>query len=136
MFSFRIVVAALAVVGASGLAVGQEPPRDLTDWSITKRPTIGPAEPFVFPDPPDEVRKGFEGETKVTLCIDAAGRPNAVRVTKSSGHPALDEFTRKWVEEKARFNPAEAAGKKVAVCGYAFTWMWKIPKEEPPETSR
>ena len=80
-----------------------------------------------FDYPSEAVRKKLEGTVRLTMCVNANGRPNSISVVESSGHPVLDEAARKWFARKARLRPAEATGTPVEVCNYTFEWTWNLP---------
>jgi TonB family protein len=131
----RAVLVTLGFMLATGPAVGQELPRDVGDPSITNLPSLLVGQAFAFEYPGVAVRDGLEGEVMINTCVNASGKPNTVKVSRSSGHAVLDEATRILIARHARFKPAEAAGIPIAVCNYSFIWVWKLPGR-PPETSR
>lgn len=99
-----------------------------TEAGVT-RPSIGPG--FVQPEYPAEaIAQHLEGETTVSACVAAGGQARVQDLVKSSGHRLLDEATVKAVES-SQFRPGMRAGVPVDTCGYALTWVWKIPPEGP-----
>jgi TonB family protein len=120
----RAAVVAIGFLAAGGFAEGEEPPRDINDPSVTKRPMADASKIalIVLDYPSQAVRKKLEGRVKLIMCVNAAGKPNSVSVVESSGHPVLDEAARKWFSRKARLKPAEATGTPVEVCNYTFEW--------------
>jgi protein TonB len=65
------------------------------------------------PYPPQARQQGVEGTTILRLTVDAEGKPRNVRVSKSSGHTALDEAAVAHVRQ-AQFSPALKDGEPVA----------------------
>lgn len=53
-------------------------------------------------------RRGTEGTARVAIVIDAAGRPDGVRIAASSGSPLLDEEVERMVARAAPFPPLPA----------------------------
>jgi TonB family protein len=69
----------------------------------------------VFGYPPEAYRQGIEGEVRLRLYVDSAGRvvPESTRVASSSGTPALDSAAMASAAD-LRFAPAHRAGVPVA----------------------
>jgi TonB family protein len=117
----------IATLTFGGAAAAQQAVRDVGDPSITSRPRLDFTISPLLDYPEAAMRKRLEGDVKIRTCVDASGAANTVSVLESSGHPILDEASRKWTAERARFKPAEAGGVPVAVCNYVFTYAWKAP---------
>lgn len=65
--------------------------------------------------PSSSLRNEEEGVTTVRVDVSPEGRVTSCSVTKSSGHPALDNETCKLMQRRARFTPAtDTSGAKVA----------------------
>jgi protein TonB len=65
------------------------------------------------PPYPEQARQqGVEGTVVLQLTVGADGSPGHVRVSRSSGHAALDEAAIAHVR-RARFSPALKDGKAV-----------------------
>ena len=129
MGAVRAAISALGFLAVAGLAEGQEARRDINDPSVTKRsmPDASNIALMFFDYPSEAVRKKLEGTVRLTMCVNANGRPNSISVVESSGHPVLDEAARKWFARKARIRPAEATGTPVEVCNYTITWVSSLP---------
>lgn len=126
-----IVLTALLALGA-GVATAQ--PRDIADPSITKKPMIDAANVTPPPYPGAALHKGLEGDVSIKVCVDEKGRTTSAEMAKSSGHKELDDAALGWVKQQARFVPAQAGGKAVAVCNYTFTYSWTIGRKAPDRT--
>lgn len=59
-------------------------------------------------------RKGWEGLVLLRVRVDAQGRPQEVRIERSSGHRLLDRTAREHVLTRWRFHPAIHEGRPVA----------------------
>jgi protein TonB len=77
------------------------------------------------PYPLIEERGGYEGNTSLSLCIDARGRVTTASLVTSSGRPRLDEAALKWVKD-ARFSPGTIDGAARAVCGHSVVYEWRL----------
>lgn len=120
----RTIALAAALSGA-GVSIAQTPPLDVSDPSITKKPTLD-ARYSRPPEYPLQAIKGRQqGEAKLTVCLNASGRVTSHTQTQSSGHKALDDATVDFLKH-ARFKPAEVDGKAVAVCGHGHTQIWNL----------
>jgi periplasmic protein TonB len=63
--------------------------------------------------PPASIRNEETGSLVVHVNVDATGNPTSVSVTKSSGHPRLDEAAKSWLMT-CRFRAPTVDGKPVA----------------------
>lgn len=126
----RAVLLAVAVTTSASAAHAQAP-LDLSDSlvaeSLTKKPRIDTTG-IKSPKYPEPARRALQqGEVVVATCVDESGSVTSARVEKSSGFPILDDASIKWITSDAKFMPAEANGKPVAVCNYKFTYVWSLP---------
>jgi len=69
-----------------------------------------------------------EGVTGFSVSIDANGRVTACRITRSSGHPDLDDATCKNITRRARFKPATDGNGDPVSDTWASSVRWQIPK--------
>ena len=130
---YRSMVLTGLLVLCAGVAAAQQP-RDITDPSITKKPMIDAANVVPPPYPGAALYKGLEGDVVIKVCVDEKGKTTSAELSKSSGHKELDDAAVSWVRQRARFLPAQASGKAVAVCNYAFNYTWTIDKKRPDRT--
>lgn len=79
--------------------------------------------------PRSALRAGREGTVSVRYTVEADGRVSDCRVTRSSGHPDLDETTCRLIERRFRYRPArDSAGRAVPdVLGWKQSW-WQEPR--------
>lgn len=121
MTSLRAAALALVSFSACGPAAAQVLPA--TDPSVQSRP-----QPLWNQPLPEYPRTAFnagqEGVSGYSACVDASGRVTKVDVAKSSGSKQLDDAGLVWLRS-ARLQPAQAAGKPVAVCGWILEYEWK-----------
>jgi protein TonB len=121
-------------LGGTGKATGVGPFGPAVDGSGTERKTVSAPPPKPEPvakpkgpsrspkvlnwtDPPypEQARQqGIEGTVVLKLTVQENGAPNNVRVSKSSGHAALDEAAVAHVR-RARFSPALKNGEETAM---------------------
>lgn len=81
-------------------------------------------------------RARAEGTVFVEFRVDTDGSVSGCKVTRSSGHAALDAVTCRLVERRFRYQPAtDASGAPVpATIATSFTWTLRAPEGGPPET--
>ncbi len=96
------------------------PPRPPPPPRVTQRtaPTVdlkrSPSTDDYYP--PASRRANEEGVATIKTCVTPEGRASGgADVTKSSGHPRLDEAAVKWAA-RARFKPGTEDGKPVEAC--------------------
>lgn len=77
------------------------------------------------PYPIAAIRAQEQGDTMLTLCVNAAGHVTDAKVASSSGHASLDNAALKWMGH-ARFKPAMLNGKPAAMCNYNITYKWNL----------
>jgi protein TonB len=127
-----------------------DPPLDDSTLYVDPRPVIKPSiEPAVTPTfTPSRVRPrnqpsswlstddypraplvdGIEGTAAYRLIVGTNGRVSACEITRSTGNGQLDAATCKFIERRARFEPAtDQTGAKV-VGSYTGTVTWEIPE--------
>lgn len=121
----RVSIIALVACCLALPAVAQET-LTIGDPAITKKPRISAN--GSFPEYPSAAaRAGQSGETMIRTCVDVDGKPHDAELVISSGFTALDDAALAWIAKgDARFEPAEASGKPVAVCDYKFTYVWEL----------
>ncbi len=70
------------------------------------------------PDYPREaLRRGAEGVVQLQILVDASGRPQEVRIHRSSGHRDLDQAALRHVLRHWTFQPAMRDGRAVPATG-------------------
>lgn len=78
--------------------------------------------------PTRDIRQGNEGTATFLLAITADGKVSNCQITRSSGHPGLDEATCSKVSQRARFDPAkDETGQRVSGT-YTGRITWVIPE--------
>jgi len=100
--------------GTSSVAPSPPPPPNLEPPPKPRGPSR-PPKVLNWTDPPypEQARQqGIEGTVVLQLTVGADGLPGNVRVSRSSGHAALDEAAIAHVRQ-ARFSPALKDGKAV-----------------------
>ena len=103
--------------GSVGASAPASPPPPEPSPAPSPRPK-GPSRPpkvlnWTDPPYPEQARQqGVEGTVVLRLTVGADGTPSDVRVSRSSGHAALDEAAIAHVR-RARFSPALKDGKAV-----------------------
>jgi protein TonB len=95
------------------------PPRK----SVRIAPKILPAAPP--PYPAAQIRLKQEGNSGLSVCIDANGRVSSASLASSSGSDKLDEAALKWVRS-ARFKPATVDGAPQPICGHSVVYEWRL----------
>jgi protein TonB len=105
------------VARASGDGSSKIPGNDAT----TARASAGAlgAKPGYLRNPhpsyPEDARAaGHQGTVMLYVKVNAEGRVLSVRISKSSGHPSLDERARSTVANQWSFKPAKAGGIAIA----------------------
>jgi len=69
-----------------------------------------------------------EGVTKVSVCVDLAGKISNVKILKGSGFDRLDAATTKELPRQ-RMTPAKGTdGKPIAVCDHIMDIEWKLER--------
>jgi protein TonB len=77
------------------------------------------------PYPPQSLRAGEEGTTRLEVCVTAQGRVQSVSVVGNSGFPRLDEAAARWMRN-ARFKPGSVGGVPQAMCGHDVLYQWRL----------
>ena len=84
---------------------------------------------FKEPEYPSASRRaGEEGETRLSVCVDAEGRTSNAKIIKSSGSDRLDQAALKSLGNN-RVDPATGSdGKPIAMCNppWDITWVWRL----------
>jgi predicted lipoprotein with Yx(FWY)xxD motif len=101
------------------------PIHDAKDPLVTVQPVRLKGDPPRYPSA--SLRQREQGSTNSSMCIDAEGRPQYVMTEMSTGHTRLDAATRNWFWRFVSFTPGKAGDKPVTVCGFTFSFDWKIP---------
>jgi len=70
-------------------------------------------------------RAGEQGTTQLDVCVASNGRVTSATVSRSSGHPRLDDAAAKWIRGE-RFQPAKINGAAQAVCGHKVVYEWSL----------
>jgi TonB family protein len=78
--------------------------------------------------PRDALRSNREGTTGFNLVVGKDGRAQQCTISKSSGHPDLDTATCKAMMRRARFEPAQDAGRNPVEGKFSSRVSWKVPK--------
>jgi protein TonB len=75
--------------------------------------------------PRSALRAGAQGSVSVSFTVGPSGRVEQCRVTRSSGHPDLDETTCRLILRRFRYRPAlNAAGDPVPeTMRKAYDWL-------------
>ncbi len=101
--------------GGSGEASAEPAPAPIIE-PISPKPRGVTRPPAVLnwtdpPYPQQARQQGVEGTTVLRLMVNAEGRPENVRVYRSSGHRALDDAALAHVKSAAWFSPALEDGR-------------------------
>lgn len=65
------------------------------------------------PYPGTARQNGNEGTVRLSVSLDANGKPQAVTLLRSSGHPELDKAAQDYVKARWTFYPAQRDGQNV-----------------------
>lgn len=104
------VADSVADVG-TGIADTAEPGPPMTGAHLAYK--SNPAPPY----PLESLRNQDTGTVLLEVLVDVDGRPIEVKVSRSSGHRALDASARRQVLTKWRFKPAMRNGRAVQAIG-------------------
>ena len=77
--------------------------------------------------PGSALRREEEGTARYSLTIGANGRVEDCRITGSTGSSQLDAATCRFIERRARFDPAKDADGKAVAGTYSGQVTWQIP---------
>ncbi|HNR92015.1 MAG TPA: energy transducer TonB [Dokdonella sp.] len=107
-----------AITDVTDRPVPMAPPPPPPKAVVRTNPTVDrrsqPTEDYY---PPASKRAEEEGVATVRVCVGTNGRVTGTpTVTKSSGHPRLDEAAIRWASRGARFRPGTEDGKPVESC--------------------
>lgn len=79
--------------------------------------------------PPDyprsSIRANEQGNSAISVCIDARGRVSSATLASTSGYATLDNAALKWVRN-ARFTPGKLDGVAQSVCGHTVVYEWNL----------
>lgn len=91
---------------------------------VATPPRSDPRRPLTQPEyPPSSRRAGEAGTVILEVYVNANGRPEEVRVKKSSGYPKLDDAAMREVRRSWRLVPGTEDGKPVPMWGqFAVTF--------------
>ncbi|KUO54730.1 MAG: hypothetical protein APF82_07085 [Sphingomonadales bacterium BRH_c42] len=73
------------------------------------------------------IREGLQGTANFRLEIAANGQVNACKITRSTGHAALDLATCELITRRARFTPATDGNGAAARGVYTSSIRWQLP---------
>ena len=76
---------------------------------------------------PRWVREGMYGSASFRLDVAANGRVENCRITRSTGHDALDKATCDLIAKRARFNPAKDGTGNAIAGSYSGAIDWVLP---------
>lgn len=116
-------LALLAAITAAAAAPGEDPgkPRLLNVQDLVT------AEDY----PLVSLRKEEQGTVMVKVRVDVSGLVTSCTVTKSSGHPALDEQTCALFRARAQFEPARDRRGRGTESDYIQKVTWKLASTPP-----
>jgi protein TonB len=78
--------------------------------------------------PPEAEREGVEGDVRLRVSLDEAGRVHGVRVLAGLGH-GLDQAAMEALKHRCHFKPAVARdGRTVAFVIQSYTFHFELPR--------
>lgn len=83
--------------------------------------------------PTEALASQAQGTVRVTLEVDADGRPTACAIAKSSEFPILDSTTCDLLMQRARFKPARDDKGNAVAGDHSQNVRWEIPAPTPVE---
>ncbi|HOY78630.1 MAG TPA: energy transducer TonB, partial [Hyphomonadaceae bacterium] len=90
---------------------------------VRSRPVLLKQSP---PDyPASAIRANEQGNSAISVCVDARGRVSSASLANSSGSTTLDNAALKWVRN-ARFTPGKLDGVAQSVCGHTVVYEWNL----------
>ena len=106
------------------------PPAPTPSFSpVSARPSNGPAGWITNADYPSApLRRSEEGTAGYRLVIGSDGRVDDCQITASTGSRALDTATCRFLERRARFDPAKDQSGRNVVGTYTGQVTWDIPE--------
>ena len=117
--------------GGTGTAlILPDPPTPTPSFAPSSpMPLNGPAGWIANADYPRvALTRGWEGMTNYRLAIGVDGRVTSCSIVASSGHQALDEAACRFIQRRARFEPAvDGSGRDVAGSFFGAV-TWQIPR--------
>lgn len=124
----RYAVSALIAGLLFATPASAQTPVDYREPSVTVAPKFDPRKSIPPEYPSASMRADETGTTKLRLCLDKSGKVTEVTLTESSGSQRRDDATIAWVKKGARFSPAKSSDVLVAVCGYPWQQVWRLPR--------
>ena len=76
--------------------------------------------------PAASIRAEEEGTTKVSVCVDTAGKISNVKMLKSSGFARLDEATLKELPRQRMTAAKGTDGKAMQMCDHVMEIVWEL----------
>lgn len=73
------------------------------------------------------INREWTGTARFELQISARGRVTDCRITRSTGHDALDNATCQLIAKRARFNAATDSSGQAVSSTYANSVLWQLP---------
>lgn len=106
-----------------------DPPRPTASFApVSASPRNGPAGWITNADYPSApLRRQEEGTAAYRLVIGSDGRVDECQITASTGSRALDTATCRFLERRARFDPARDQSGRNVVGTYSGQVTWQIP---------
>ena len=96
---------------------------------VAARPRNNPAEWVTTSDYRSAwIRREMTGTAQFRLDIAANGQVENCRITRSTGHSALDQATCSLIQKRARFEPARNASGDAVTGSYASAIRWDLPE--------
>ena len=131
----RIVSGFLAMASAAMVIVGpawaERGWLDMSDPSITQKPSNDFRRSGVPEYPPEAWRKQQTGDSVVSLCVTVEGLPVDLKLVERAPHESLNVAALEHAKGSV-FTPAKVGEKVVPVCGYKATYQWRLPGDPQP----
>lgn len=74
------------------------------------------------------INRDMYGSASFRLDVAANGRVDSCRITRSTGHAALDQATCALIAKRARFNPAKDGAGNTVAGSYSGSINWVLPE--------
>lgn len=123
------VIPATDPFAGTGPIARPDPPRPTPTFTPRKAaPSNDPARWITTADyPASSLRRESEGMAGYRVIVGSNGRVSSCEVTRPSGDRALDEATCRFIERRARFEPATDESGATVVGSYTGSVRWDIP---------